>query len=382
MSAEKALPPLLTQYLRLPPEVSLSLVTSVLGASANWVLERYLIAALAGPSRHGEETEAGAGEDTRVVLVSWMSNWDSWRTEIRRTSGLDIAKLAQQHRFAFVDGLTGLLDSSNHRVPTKEEYSSGEIPIKQSPQSIRSPGTTPTVLNMSPIDPAPRKQGNLSPGPPELKQDSRSASIRRPVKLPAENGRYVLSSDSLISLENTTLRAKEFVTATQASSEDSKEPRVLLILDQPDLLLSTTQDPSKCFPALLSTITALSQLQYVQATVVGVGADPHLTAAATAELDREEAAIRAFSPLESHHSAFLMSLAHRARVVFQLRRLESGWASDVSGVLRVSPGGAWDSGDEEVASNEGVEGQEKEMLYCVKADGSVKVFERGAGGVG
>ena len=88
MSAGKALPPLLTSYLQLPEDLSLSLITGVLGASPNWLVERYILAALsegAPKENHG----TGAGQDAfevAVVLVSWMRDWNTWRTELRRTS--------------------------------------------------------------------------------------------------------------------------------------------------------------------------------------------------------------------------------------------------------------------------------------------------------
>lgn len=56
----------------------------------------------------------------------------------------------------------------------------------------------------------------------------------------------------------------------------------------------------------------------------------------------------------------------------QLRNLETGAASDVSGVLRVSKGGTWE-GDETSAEGN----LEKEVLYFVQRDGGVRVFERG-----
>ncbi len=62
-----------------------------------------------------------------------------------------------------------------------------------------------------------------------------------------------------------------------------------------------------------------------------------------------------------------MGLTHQASVVVGLRGLDTGVARDVSGVLRITRGG--DDGDEV---------EEKEVLYYVSGDGSVKVFERGA----
>lgn len=52
-----------------------------------------------------------------------------------------------------------------------------------------------------------------------------------------------------------------------------------------------------------------------------------------------------------------------------LRMLETGTAKDVSGVLRVTPGG-----DEEIASTPV---EDRELLYFIGGDGSVRVFERG-----
>lgn len=56
----------------------------------------------------------------------------------------------------------------------------------------------------------------------------------------------------------------------------------------------------------------------------------------------------------------------------QLRNLETGAASDVSGVLRVSKGGAWEG--DEISAEENLE---KEVLYFVQRDGGVRVFGRG-----
>lgn len=58
----------------------------------------------------------------------------------------------------------------------------------------------------------------------------------------------------------------------------------------------------------------------------------------------------------------------------QLRNLETGAASDVSGVLRVSKGGAWEESDK--ISSEG-NWEEKEALYFVQRDGGLRVFGRG-----
>ena len=53
-----------------------------------------------------------------------------------------------------------------------------------------------------------------------------------------------------------------------------------------------------------------------------------------------------------------------------LRLLDSGTASDVSGVLRITRGGRG-------AGEDGLTAEDKEVLYFVGGDGGVKVFERG-----
>lgn len=71
--------------------------------------------------------------------------------------------------------------------------------------------------------------------------------------------------------------------------------------------------------------------------------------------------------LEKEHSSFVLSLAHEAEMVLSLRLLDTGTAKDVSGVVRITRGGA--------ESDRLIE--EKEYLYHVGGDGGVRVFERG-----
>lgn len=71
--------------------------------------------------------------------------------------------------------------------------------------------------------------------------------------------------------------------------------------------------------------------------------------------------------LEKEHSALVLSAAHEAEMVLSLRLLDTGTAKDVSGVVRITRGGAEPSRIVE----------EKEYLYYVGGDGGVRVFERG-----
>lgn len=77
--------------------------------------------------------------------------------------------------------------------------------------------------------------------------------------------------------------------------------------------------------------------------------------------------------LERSHASLTLATAHEARVVLSVRRLDTGTATDVSGVLRITRGGAYEDGEGE----EGEEVEAHEYLYFVAQDGGVKIFERG-----
>lgn len=80
------IPALLEPYLALPREASLILLTSVLGASSNWLTLRYLYSYLRSPART-EELEADDG-DTGVVLVSFLRDGAFWRDGAARLVSL------------------------------------------------------------------------------------------------------------------------------------------------------------------------------------------------------------------------------------------------------------------------------------------------------
>lgn len=79
------------------------------------------------------------------------------------------------------------------------------------------------------------------------------------------------------------------------------------------------------------------------------------------------------TPLETNHAAFLLSIAHQADFTMSLRLLDTGTARDVSGVVRITLGDNVEENDQ----NPSKRIEEKELLYFVGGDGSVKVFERG-----
>lgn len=87
MTTSERIPPLLSPYIRVPPPDSLALVTSTVNTTTNWVLLRYLYAALGGnepkPFR-GSDVIANGTEDVGVVFVSWMRDLAFWKTEARK----------------------------------------------------------------------------------------------------------------------------------------------------------------------------------------------------------------------------------------------------------------------------------------------------------
>ncbi|KAJ3572895.1 hypothetical protein NPX13_g4894 [Xylaria arbuscula] len=113
--------------------------------------------------------------------------------------------------------------------------------------------------------------------------------------------------------------------------------RTVLVIDQPDVFLATAGD----------TMSG----QGLRGAILGLR-----------ELHRAR-------PLEKEHASLALSLAHDAHFVMSLRMLETGTAKDVSGVLRVTPGGDEDAGSTPI--------EDRELLYFIGGDGSVRVFERG-----
>lgn len=103
------IPPLLEPFLALPPETSLIVLTSILGASTNWLVLRYLHtflnpSAKADPAPSPDDT---VKEDVSVLLVSFLRDYPFWRDGAGRL-GVDLEAAGRKGKFAFVDGLTAL----------------------------------------------------------------------------------------------------------------------------------------------------------------------------------------------------------------------------------------------------------------------------------
>ncbi|GAP91352.1 putative protein family [Rosellinia necatrix] len=129
--------------------------------------------------------------------------------------------------------------------------------------------------------------------------------------------------------------------------------QTMLVIDQPDALLAAAGDAMSS-QSLRDTILGLREK--VHACIVTVSADEPLISAQG-------------TPLEKGHASLALSLTHDAYLVISLRTLDTGTAKDVSGVLRVTPGGDEDMGSTSI--------EDRELLYFIRGDGSVRVFERG-----
>lgn len=169
-------------------------------------------------------------------------------------------------------------------------------------------------------------------------------------------------SSPAFSLTSPDLQHTEKVILNAISSLPQK--KILLVLDDPALLLATNP---KISPTDMHNLVFTLRLNSAMHSAI-------VTCAADVPLLQSTQSNAVATPMEIAHAAFVVGLAHQASAVVQLRMLDTGWAGDVSGVLRVSRGAGMGNEDREPNL------EEKEVLYYVGGDGSVKVFERGGGG--
>ncbi|KAH7405856.1 hypothetical protein DE146DRAFT_649893 [Phaeosphaeria sp. MPI-PUGE-AT-0046c] len=350
MPPSTRIPSHLQPYIRPRRDDSLLLLTSTLGATANWLIVRFLCDAL---SSNGEA--GGDEQGSNVVLVSWMREFEFWRQEARKGGGLDLERLRRDGRFAFVDGLSELcLDTSNTTPSAARKLShTTTASAGQGSQTQRWPQTLPVR------GPPGRTIPARGPPPPPAAAPSSASPTQ------TTTGHYTLNSLDLASLRTT-------LTTAISSLASTPQRKTLLVLDNPDLLLAL--DPSLQPTSLTSLILALHASPNVSHILTHIHADNPLLGQSTPP-----------QPLELAHHNFLVKLAHMSTRILGVRVLDTGVARDVSGVVRITEqrvgwvglgfdGNGDDGGEEDKGG--------KEFLYQVKGDGSVKVFERGAGGEG
>ncbi|RYP77771.1 hypothetical protein DL771_000868 [Monosporascus sp. 5C6A] len=177
-------------------------------------------------------------------------------------------------------------------------------------------------------------------------------SLARGAKAPSGSGagRRVLSAAT----PNELRKGLEDAISHLNSKMTTTNPKIVLIIDQLDVFLAATGEN---ISAQVLHETLLDIRENVHSTIVTLSADEPLISSQTTLLERE-------------HAAFVISITHGAHMVIGLRMLDTGTAKDVSGVLRITCGGQYDQDKENVVD-------ERELLYFVGGDGSVRVFERG-----
>lgn len=357
MSTRNRTPPLLEPYLRLPSPGTQLLLTGVLDSTPNWLVTRLLRSAFTAST----ETETPEEKDVTVVLVSWLRDYEFWKNEARRGAGIDLARLAQQDRFVFVDGLTHLfpVNATEKAATATPQPAPRSLPVRSTPASplpsrggpLPSRGPIPSRGPAAPT-PAPSQ---VQPTAQQTQPQAQQPNSHQPIYL----------KDASTSSTHTHL-------TTLLSSLQSSHPnrKIHLILDSPTLLLSTTSSPSAS--ALSSLLLSLRSLATTSTLITQ--ADSPFLSAALPDVSHHS------TPLEAAHAAFVVQQAHLSKWVLSLRPLDTGKARDVSGVIRVCRGGAWDEDEEEEVEKE--QSKELEALYFVQNDGGVKVFERGEASVG
>ena len=174
--------------------------------------------------------------------------------------------------------------------------------------------------------------------------------------------------------------ASKIAAIGNSTGEMSQGNRTIVVLDAPDLLLAATAGSSQSVKAadVINMCLSLRSLPLVHSMSIAISGDQPLLPQLTNG-----------TPLEAEHKTLLVSMAHQARMVLQLRPLESGSAKDISGVIRVSAGGAWEELDEErstsgtsrISSNGGDRIVEGEWLYYITGSGDAKVWGRGETGL-
>ncbi|KAH2055224.1 hypothetical protein KXV43_002706 [Aspergillus fumigatus] len=335
MPSQPAVPPLLSPYVTSLPPSSLTVLSSVLDATGNWLVLRFLYAALSAPS------------NSRVVFGS---DGVDGREKHKVVLGLDLARLADKGQFAFVDGLSELFyaPSATPRLPTPSSSPSA-IP----PRTVLPLRTPPGAV--------PGRAAQLLPRPSPTVPSRTSTVNGRTIRLHFSGSGF----GALDSFENDIANVIEQLKTSKDGDEGG--PEVLLVIDQPDMLLAAT-GPNMGIGATEMGEWVMGLQEHAYATILTLSADSPLIHNASTS------ASQSATPLEMEHAAFAIGSAHRAEMVMQLRSLETGAARDVSGVLRISKGGAW--GRSEKTDAEG-DWEEKEVLYFIQRDGGVRIFGRG-----
>jgi elongator complex protein 6 len=362
MPPSSRIPPLLQPYVDLPSDESILLLTSTLGASANWLTIRFLCGALSNAPDGVQD------EGHNVVLVSWMREYEFWRQEARKSAGLDLERLKKEGRFTFVDGLSGLaLDAvsaqaggSQDALPKAQPRAGASanatgLPDQRAAQTLPSRGPPGRVV---PARGPPATPPTRAAAPPISTAPASTTSN------PATPGHHTLSTPELAHVQSTLSSAVSALSSTP-------QRKTLIVLDNPDAPLALYPHISPA--SLTSLFLALHSLPGVSHVLVHLQSDTPLLSPSVPP-----------QPLELAQHNLLVKTAHMSRRILGVRVLDTGVARDVSGVVRVTEQRVGWMGLGLELETAGASGDDKgkEFLYQVKGDGGVKVFERGAGGEG
>lgn len=364
MPPSSRIPPLLQPLVRTPKDDSLLLVTGTLDASANWLVARFLYDALSGGSDREDGNKDGG--PTKVVLVSWMRDYDFWRQEVRKGTGLDLGSLRTQGRFAFVDGLSALFLPADG----DDDGTAGGAPGAPGAPGAAAAGNRLPTRPGAPPGRLPPPPGRTPPTPASANAHALALAHAHahtpPRTSPAQPGLHTLSSASLDHVAATVTAALASLRSPGAAST------TLVVLDNPDLLLAAA--PSLTPSSLASLFLTIHSHQPVSHLLVHLQSDLALL---TPSLPPQ--------PLQIAQQNLVVKTAHMSAKILGVRLLDTGVARDVSGVLRATVnkdswatvGALRSAGSGGRAHADSLEEMGSEVLYKVHGDGSVKVFERG-----
>ncbi|KAL8708255.1 MAG: hypothetical protein Q9220_006832 [cf. Caloplaca sp. 1 TL-2023] len=119
MPSQPAIPPLLCDHFRPTHERSLVLITSVLGASANWILLRQVHAALR-PKRSVSDHQT---ENVAVVFVTWLRGIEFWNDGAKKLG----FSFVNNQSITFIDALQSGLGLHDDEVNAAEKVFSRAI---------------------------------------------------------------------------------------------------------------------------------------------------------------------------------------------------------------------------------------------------------------
>ncbi|KAL2424576.1 hypothetical protein ABEF95_003063 [Exophiala dermatitidis] len=401
-----------------------TLVTSVLETPAPWLILRLVYAVLYGiedTDDHHQQQQPQQGQ-RQVIFVSLLRPLGLW-VEMGKKMGLDIPSLLKTRRLIYIDGLLTHGSGTTERNSSSGPVSGGggggggggddaaqQLPtvrlgaldlkgVRETLDDVLKRSFLPSLTSTSTSTSAFGSASTMESRPglhaplrtPTITPDGRTGPSPR---IPTSGAGVGLTSTS------TSAPLGPESSSSSLSSSSTEQPPIILI-DGIDFLLAAQSASTVELLSFLATVRAKSH-----AVILSCQADApllHSAYGASSGTGTGTGSTSAETPLERNHAHVLTSLAHSSRWVFQLRGLDTGSAKDVSGVVRVSRGGAVEVDDDVDADGTDGDGDsdgtndvvkrrkdatsrstqnlddlvDGEWLYQLKGDGSVRVWARG-----